>query len=317
MQLEDVIVFLQIASSGSLSAAAKVSAKPKTTISHQLKRLEDELGAPLFVRSSNRLILNETGRDFLEHARSIRHACERGLDAARKQRDQAIGTIRIGSSGEFSSNLMAPLMLHFAQRHPELRLEVMVFGVDTLLASRDSLDLILYLGDPPMPQAADLTARKIGRFSFGLYASEGYLKRHGHPASPEELRQHHLIGFHNGESLTLWSMHDGAKELSIQPQPSFLTNDYWIAKLATVHDHGIFFMPSFFADVEVKAGLLTPVLPAWQSKDVSMHALFANHRIDNPNLRLLINSLSEHFNDVFSYPYRINTNYLLRKQVET
>ncbi len=191
----------------------------------------------------------------------------------------------------------------------------MVFRGDALLAARDSLDVILFLGEPPVPQVAELTARLIGRFSFGLYASEGYLKRHGSPGSPAELRSHDLIGYQSGESLMLWNLRDDTKEFSLQPHPRFLTNDYWVAKLAAVHDHGICLIPTFFADAEVEAGLLKPVLPDWRSKEVPMYALFASHRLQNPSLRLMINSLTENFSDLFSYPYQITRNEAFRRIV--
>ena len=303
MLVEDVAAFLQIASSGSLSAAARASGKPKATISHQLRRLEDELGVELFVRSSNRLALSEAGQNFLDHGKNIRRASERGLDAARRSRNVAVGTIRVASAGEFTSNLVAPLVLHFARNHPQLRLEVVVLRGEALLSSRDSLDCILYLGEPPMPQVAELTARLLGRFAFGLYASPGYLARRGMPASPSDLRAHDMVGFHNGESTTLWELRDGDSEFSLQPSTKFLTNDYWVLKLAAIHDHGIAFMPTFFAGLEVENGLLTPVLPKWRSRDVPMYALFSSHRLANPNLRTLIDSVSRNFADVFAYSY--------------
>ncbi len=176
-------------------------------------------------------------------------------------------------------------------------------------------NVILFLGEPPVPQVAELTARLIGRFSFGLYASEGYLKRHGSPGSPAELRSHDLIGYQSGESLMLWNLRDDTKEFSLQPHPRFLTNDYWVAKLAAVHDHGICLIPTFFADAEVEAGLLKPVLPDWRSKEVPMYALFASHRLQNPSLRLMINSLTENFSDLFSYPYQITRNEAFRRIV--
>lgn len=303
MQLDDVAVFLQIASSGSLSSAARISARPKATISHQLKRLEDEIGTPLFIRSSNRLVLSEAGLDFLEHAKNIRRACERGLDAARRSRNVAVGRLRVGSGGEFTSNLVAPLVLHFARLFPQLRLEVMVLRGDALLSSRDSLDCILYLGEPPMPQVAELTARLLAPFTFGLYASREYLRERGPPATPSELRAYDHIGFHNGESLTLWELENEGREFSVQPNARFLTNDYWVAKLAAIHDHGICFIPHFFAGHECAAGLLEPVLPEWRSREVPMYALFSSHRLNNPNIRLLIDALSSNFDAVFSYLY--------------
>lgn len=303
MQLDDVSVFLQIAASGSLSAAARDLARPKATVSHQLRRLEEEIGASLFIRSANRLVLSEAGEEFHEHARNIRRACERGLDAARRSQNVVAGKVRIGSGGEFTSNVIAPLVLHFARRHPHLRLEVMVLRGDALLNARDSLDCILFLGDPPMPQVADLTARLLSRFPFGLYASPRYLAMHGKPGSPRDLRTHDLIGFHNGESLTLWELKSGEQDFSVHPNARFLTNDYWAAKLAAIHDHGICFIPHFFAGAEVEDGLLEPVLPEWQSREIPMYALFSSHRLNNPNTRLLIEALSKNFSDIFSYLY--------------
>ena len=303
MLVEDVTAFLQIASGGSLSAAARASGRPKATISHQLRRLEDELGVELFMRSANRLILSEAGRDFLDHAKNIRRACERGLDAARRSRNATVGTIRVASGGEFTSNLVAPLVLHFARKHPHLRIEVVVLRGDALLSARDSLDCIIYLGEPPMPQVAELTARLLGRFAFGLYASPGYLEARGVPESPSALRSHDMIGFHNGESTMLWELENGSEEFSLQPSTKFLTNDYWVLKLTAIHDHGIAFMPTFFAALEVENGLLVPVLPEWRSRDVPMYALFPSHRLANPNLRSLIDAVSQNFEEIFDYAY--------------
>lgn len=303
MQLDDVSIFLQIAASGSLSSAARDLARPKATISHQLRRLEEEIGAPLFTRSANRMVLSEAGQEFHDHARNIRRACERGLDAARRRQDVAAGKVRIGSGGEFTSNLIAPLVLHFARHHPLLRIEVMVLRGEALLGARDSLDCILYLGEPPLPQVSELSARLLSRFPFGLYASPGYLATHGRPASPRDLRAHDLIGFHNGDSLALWELENDLEEFSVHPNARFVSNDYWVAKLAAIYDHGICFIPHFFAGPEVAVGLLEPVLSEWRSRDVPMYALFASHRQNNPNTRRLIDVLSRNFSDVFSYLY--------------
>lgn len=303
MQFDDITIFIQIASAGSLTAAARLAGKPKATISHQLRRLEDEIGSPLFTRRANRLMLSSAGVDFLEHAKNIRRACERGLDAVHRSQETAAGIIRVGSGGEFSSNLLAPLLLKFASRNPELHIEMMVLRGDALLSSRDGLDCILYLGEPPVSQASELTGRVLGRIAFALYASQGYLGKHGTPTTPNELRSHDLLGFQSGETMTLWSLEKDEEEYRVQPNAKFVTNDYWTLKLAAVHEQGICFIPVFFAALEVKQGLLTPILPEWKSREVSMYALFPSHRQANRNIRMLISSLSENFNDIFFQSY--------------
>lgn len=268
---------------------------------------------PLFIRSANRLVLSQAGLDFLDHAKNIRRACERGLDGARRSQEVARGTLRVGSTGEFASNLVAPLILHFARHRPDLHIDVMVIRPDLLLSARDSLDCILYLGEPPMPQVAELTGRLLGRFSFALYCSPGYVERHGMPSAPNELRAHDLLGFHNGESVTLWELRSSLGEYSIHPNTKLLSNDYWVVKLAAIHDHGICFVPKFFAGLEVEKGILVPVLPEWTSRDVPMYALYASHRLANTHVKSLINALSENFSDMFSYLYTASRDESLRK----
>ena len=304
MQLDDISVFLQIASTGSLSAAARASYRPKATISHQLRRLEEDIGAPLFTRSASRLVLSQAG---LRFPRARAQYPPRLRTRPRWRAAQPGGRQRNAArrhDGRFASNLVAPLILHFARHYPELRLDVMVIRSDLLLSSRDSLDCLLYLGEPPMPQVAEMTGRLLGRFSFALYCSPGYLQRHGMPKTPNELRSHDLLGYHNGETTTLWELRSALGEFSLHPNTKLLSNDYWVVKLAAIHDHGICFIPTFFAGLEVKQGMLVPVLPEWSSRDVPMYALYASHRLANSHLKTLINSLSENFTDMFSYLYK-------------
>lgn len=303
MNLEDITVFLQIAAEGSLTGAARALYRPKATVSHQLRRLEEEIGAPLFIRSANRLVLSDAGTEFLEHARTIRRACERGLDSARTSQKNAQGTMRIGSTGEFASNLIAPLILHFARHNPGLRLDLTVVRPDLLLSSRESYDCLLYLGEPPMPQVAEMTGRLLGRFSFGLYCSPGYLARHPAPEAPTELRQHDLLVYHNAENVTLWELRNGDQEYSLHPHSKLLSNDYWVIKLSAIHDHGICFVPKFFARLEVEQGLLMPVLPDWTSREMPLYALFASHRLRNRQIADLVDSLTQNFVDMQTYLY--------------
>lgn len=307
MNLEDIDVFLQIADAGSLTGAARELHRPKATVSHQLRRLEDEIGAPLFIRSANRLILSEAGVEFLDHARTIRRACDRGLDSARAGQKKAQGTMRIGTTGEFASNLIAPLILHFARHNPDLRLDLSVVRSDLLLSSRGNYDCLLYLGEPLMPQVSEMTGRLLGRFDFGLFCSPGYLARHPAPTAPSDLRQHDLLAYQNADNIALWELRKGDDEYSLHPQTRLLSNDYWVIKLAAIHDYGICFVPKFFARLEVEQGLLARVLPDWSSRKVPLYALFSSHRTRNTQVRDLIDSLTQNFSDIQSYLYTAST----------
>ena len=316
MILEDISVFLQVVSNGSLSRAARAMRRPKASVSHQLKRLETELGTPLFLRTANQMTLNDAGRDFLEHAHSIRRACEQALDATKNSQSLVGGKINIATSSEFASNLMAPILMHFMQTHSNLDVDVMVFQRDTLAEVREQYDCILYLGDPPLPQFASMSARLLGRFSYGLYASGEYLKSHGTPDHPNKLLSHNLLGFHDGRSVTTWHLTSGKEKFSVQPDTKLLSNDYWVVKLSAIHDHGICFVPAFFAKLEERAGLLECILPKWSSQYIPVYALFWSHRFANPNIRSLIDTLSDNFEEVYSYLYTAKRREKKENQIE-
>lgn len=303
MNLDDLNVFLQIVASGSLSRAAKVMRRPKASLSHQLKRLEDDLGTPLFLRSANQMALNSTGEMFLDHARMVRRASERAYDCAQQGRDAIETELNLASSSEFASHLMSPIVMHFARHAPRIKLNAMTYQRDILAEVREQFDCILYLGDPPLPQFSNMSARLLGRFRFGLYASPRYLKRKGAPDAPKDLLSHDLLGFYDGQSITNWALTDGKAEFQLKPAPQCISNDYWITKISSIHDHGICFVPEFFAGREMEAGLLERVLPDWSSHQVPVYSLFWSHRFANPNVRLLVETAAEKFGAIGSYMY--------------
>jgi DNA-binding transcriptional LysR family regulator len=312
MNLDDVSAYLQVVASGSLSQAARALNRPKASVSHQIRRLENELDTPLFVRGANQMVLSEAGQQFYDHALAIRRACERGRDATQDSRARAAGRIDIATTSEFTSNFATPVLLHFVGDHPELEVRVMVSSRPGLEEMREQYDCILYLGDPPLPQFANMSARLLGRFHFGLFASEGYLKRYGIPERPKDLLQSRLVGFHDGTAAATWQMTNGVEDFSLRPDTKMLSNDYWVVKLSAIHDHGICFVPTFFAVQEESAGLLKRVLPAWASPEIPVFALFWSHRFANPNLRALLESLVTHFDEINHYLYTASRSDRLR-----
>lgn len=146
-------------------------------------------------------------------------------------------------------------------------------------------------------------AKLLGRFRFGLFASDGYLAARGTPERPNELLAHNLLGYHDGRAVATWRLTNGGQDYSVRPSPALLSNDYWIVKLSAVHHLGICLVPEFFATLEEKEGLLTRVLPSWSSSDVPVYALFWSHRLNNPNLRDLIETAEAQFSALGSYLY--------------
>ena len=304
LQLEDIITFLQVAESGSVSRAAKLLRRPKASVSHNLRRLEQEMGATLFDRAQNAMSLNATGRQFLDHAKAIRVAYENAAETVKSSLVHQAGHIRIASTSEFASNIMSSIFMDFAEDSLGLNIQAMTHPREVLLELRAQYDCIIYLGDPPLPDFAEMRKRRLGEFRYQWFASPDYLERAGHPGRPRDLADHKLLVQLDEHDTPAWRAICRTNSVELRPVPSFSSNDPWIVKLAAVHGRGICFLPTFFARLEMEAGMLAPVLSEWASREVEVNALYWQHRFANPNLALLLERATANFGQIDHYLYR-------------
>ena len=122
--------------------------RSQPTISLQLKRLEDMVGAPLFYRQNRQLTLTGKGEQLFDYAAQILHLND---EAFRQLISPSLsGSIRFGIPSEFATNLLPKIVGQFTQAHPDVRLEVTCDLSRHLMANRQSsFDLILALQDDP------------------------------------------------------------------------------------------------------------------------------------------------------------------------
>jgi DNA-binding transcriptional LysR family regulator len=306
MRIGDVEAFLLIVQAGSLASAARSSGAPKASLSHQLRRLERDLDGQLFERRLNRLHLTSLGRKFAPHAREIIKTCQTALDVAQEARASVGGVLRIGTTSEFSTDVVAPLTANFARSNPDLRIEVIIVPDVELADPADDLDCVLYLGDVPLENSAYWVRRKLGAIASRLYASPEFIASvGGAPNSPEELEALLLVGQMRQRAIMPWDLTDGDRVVTITPKPQIVTNGQWLLKLYAVYGFGISLLPEFFVKREVAAGALVPVLAGWTSRERPIHLLYARHRSKNTNVKKFAEAFQKDFVGGFQYPYAL------------
>ncbi|MBX9331923.1 LysR family transcriptional regulator, partial [Serratia marcescens] len=137
-----LLSFVAVCDSNSFTRAAERVFLSQSTVSQQVRRLEEMLGKPLFERSSHQVLLTEEGVKLLSYARRIIALNEEAHDALTGiWRD---GVLRIGMPEDFAVPT-TELLADFSREHPHLRLDV-ASGLSADLHSayaREELDLIL------------------------------------------------------------------------------------------------------------------------------------------------------------------------------
>jgi len=124
MTLQQLEYFLVAAGHRSFSAAAQSLHMAQPSLSEQIRRLEAELGSPLFVRARRGLTLTEAGRLLLPHAERTLAAAREAADSVREVRELAAGTATFGTFGNAPYYLLSDLVQDFRSRYPNVRVRL-------------------------------------------------------------------------------------------------------------------------------------------------------------------------------------------------
>src|SRR5919199_1852460 len=121
MTLQQLTYFLAAAEAGSFSAAAEELHMAQPSLSEQIRRLEAELGVPLFARAGRGLVLTEAGRLLRPRAERTLAAAREAAESVREVRDLVGGTVAFGTFGSAHHYLLGGLVQDFRARHPHVR----------------------------------------------------------------------------------------------------------------------------------------------------------------------------------------------------
>ena len=133
--------FVAVCETGGFTRAAERLNLTQSAVSHQIRRLEEQVGRPLLHRTTRKLTVTEDGEDFLRHAEQILQSQEA---LTRRFRSSTIsGVIRLGVPENFIGDRLPQLLGRFARQYPSIRLEVSVSVCLDLRAKIDTGELDL------------------------------------------------------------------------------------------------------------------------------------------------------------------------------
>lgn len=165
---DDLRVFLELARTGSLSAAARALGLSHATVGRRVASLEESLGRPLIERRADGYVLTPDGEAVRDLADGMD---ERALAILRRggREEGLVGTVRLTTTQALADLFVAPRLGPLRARHPGLDLELVVDNRSLSLARREA-DVAIRLA---RPQSGELFVRKLAAFGYALYAAPG------------------------------------------------------------------------------------------------------------------------------------------------
>lgn len=284
--------FVAVAAAGSFTAAAARLGSSTSQLSRRVTELETRLGARLFHRTTRALALTEAGAAYLDAATRLIDDARAADEAVAGLRGALTGSIRLSAPLSFGSDHLAPVLFAFMQRHPALK-------VDLLLDDR-SLDLVgegVDLGLKVSATMADsgLIARVLRPVARTIVGSPAYLDAHGRPDRLEALTAHPCLLYRNMPIADQWrfATPEGIRQFR---GPERLRADNGTVMLgAAIAGLGLAELPDFIVAAALADGRLEQLLPDHDAPLGALRLVYPPAGRLSAKVRALADFLTDHF----------------------
>lgn len=292
-RLAEMMTFAKVVQTKSFSEAARELATSKSLVSKQVSNLENALGVRLLNRTTRRMSLTEIGAAYYEHCARIAHEIDAASETVTQLQAEPRGVLRITSPVIFASLHLAPALHTFLQRFDQV--EVELNASDRIIdIVEEGYDLAIRITDHP---AAAMVARKIAPVRWVTCAAPKYLKRHGTPVTPQDLRHHQCLLYQGIPApRSGWRYRVGSKEVAPAVSGRCRVNNSEVLLQMALDGAGIIVFPTYILGPLLKSGRLTQILPEYVANpDTLLYATYLPNRYMQPKVRAFIDHLLEHF----------------------
>src|SRR5205807_3798982 len=124
MELTQLEFFIRVVEEGSFSKAAERVYRTQPAVSIAIRRLEEEVGAPLFERSQKTPTLTDAGELIYDYAKRILALRDQAREVVAELRSLKRGRVRIGANESTSLYLLPRLILQYRERYPNVKVEI-------------------------------------------------------------------------------------------------------------------------------------------------------------------------------------------------
>jgi DNA-binding transcriptional LysR family regulator len=262
--LGDLAAFTLVAQHKGFRQAARVSRQSASALSEAVRRLEQQLGIRLLLRTTRSVTPTEAGALLLSRLQPALNEVASALDLLNDLRNSPRGTLRLNVPVNAARFFLQPIVDQFLRAYPQIVLDLVVDNnfVDVVASGCDAG---IRYGER---LEQDMIAVPIGPRTqrFAVAAAPSYLERHGVPEHPRDLLQHACLrGKFLSGAVPAWEFERDGKTLSVEPSGPLIVTptaaDMTVS--AAVAGHGLIYLFEEWLAPYIASGQLQPVLRDW------------------------------------------------------
>ena len=293
MQLDHLNVlaaFLAVAEERSFTKAAKRLGVSRSALSHAVRGLEERLGVRLLARTTRSVAPTEAGDRLISRLGPALGEVESVLEQIVELREQPTGRVRLLVTPMSATMVLAPKLLEFCSRFPDVVLEVATTqeGRTELVAA--GFDAGIHLGESIQ---RDMVAVRVSRDQrLAVVGSPDYFASHPTPSSPRDLPNHRCINLRGGSAGPYrWEFEKDGETLVVDVSGPLVVDDADLMIRAAADGLGLTFSFEEYVAPQIARGALVRVLDDWCPPFAGYFLYYPSRRQQPAALAALVDTL--------------------------
>jgi DNA-binding transcriptional LysR family regulator len=277
-------LFIRIVERSSFTLAAEDLSMPRQTATDVIKELEAHLGVRLLNRTTRTVTATLDGEAYYRRCTALLGELEDAEAAFRGAKPK--GLLRVDLHGTLARHFLLEHLPEFMKRYPGIMLHVSE-GDRLSDPIREGIDCVVRAGEP---KDSSMVGRRVATLQEITCASPAYLKKHGTPATLDDLEGHEAIGFFSTARRAVFPLEftvDGETREIALPTRVTVEGAETMVKLAHL-GFGIIQVPRYHVAGDLAEGSLVPILEAWPPTPMPISVLYPENRQLSPRVRIFI-----------------------------
>jgi len=277
-------MFVRIVDKGSLTAAANALDTSLPTVVRTLAALERQLGVSLLNRTTRRIHLTDAGAQYLDRCRVILSEVQDAEAKLSSAQAEPQGRLAVTASVSFGQRYVAPIVGEFIQRHKDVNVD-MLFVNRVVNMVEEGLDVAVRIGHL---RDSSLVAIRIGKVRRVVCASPQYLRRHGVPRAPEEVKSHRWVRHTGLSPRSEWDFRIGRRAMAVPITCALVSNEIDSVLNACVNGLGLGLFLSYQTAPFRKSNKIRYVLEEFEPEPVPVQVVYPQTRRLSTTVRAFV-----------------------------
>jgi len=292
MEIRNLITFAQVAELGSFTRAARALDYAQSTVSFQIKQLEEELGCLLFERINHTLILTQKGRELLDYAHQVRHLTEEFRQNFH-QAEEVTGSIHVLTPDSVCEAMMLDNYADFFRRYPGIQLKFSTADTEDMfrILDHNEADIMLTLDSHVYQKDYVIAKEKRMGIHFVVGSRSPLAKKQHYTIS--ELLDTPFILTEKGMSYRR-VLDETLARRSIQLQPALEISRTDLITRLLENSEAVSFLPDFVTRKMVEEGRLTLLEVEDVQVDIWQQLIYHRSKWISNCLKVFIDYVSDH-----------------------